>query len=157
MSTTFMPQAAYNAAQDLKSTDITLTRSQISEVIAALLGYGSYAALIVEQRRTDIASMADAECFIIDVEAGKRRASTLGCLSLQRVVDACWRAIGTASGRPVYLHPEEFLSQFPWFFKDDYDSFFKEEVEWTVSRLSGGKAKFIKAGRAGIKRWTIET
>jgi len=95
---TFVSSAAYAASQNLTAQGLPVKRSHLSEVIAALLGYRSYAALTVEETdATKVLHLDDAEIIVLNQALGLERACGLG-LQGPPTVAACVAALkATAS------------------------------------------------------------
>jgi hypothetical protein len=108
---TFVSPAAYAASQSLAALGLPVKRSHLSEVIAALLGYRSYAALTVEEAgATKVLHLDDAEIIVLNQALGLERAGGLG-LQGPPVVAACVTALKTAASNPdtqVFNGMEEF-------------------------------------------------
>lgn len=94
---TFVSPAAYAASQTLAAQGLPVKRSQLSEVIAALLGYRSYAALTVEEAdATKVLHLDDAEIIVLNQALGLERASGLS-LQGPPTVAACVAALKAAA------------------------------------------------------------
>ncbi|TAL75097.1 MAG: hypothetical protein EPN76_15415 [Burkholderiaceae bacterium] len=95
---TFVSPAAYAASQTLAAQGLPVKRSHISEVIAALLGYRSYAALMVEEAdAAKVLHLDDAEIIVLTQALGLERAASLG-LQGPPTIAACVAALkATAS------------------------------------------------------------
>src|SRR3546814_3201428 len=90
---TFVSPAAYAASQTLAAQGLPVKRSHLSEVIAALLGYHSYAALTVEEAdATKVLHLDDAEIIVLNQALGLERANGLG-LQGPPTVAACVAAL----------------------------------------------------------------
>lgn len=99
--------AAYAASQDLKNQGLNLPRSHISEIMATLLGYGSLAALHIENADTTLDyHLKDAELLVLNLPAGHQRAVTLN--HTEAVVGSCVEAIAAHAGVPVFKDVEDF-------------------------------------------------
>jgi hypothetical protein len=71
--------AAYAASQALAAQGFTVKRSQLSEVVAALLGYRTYAALVVEEANPNLDyHLDDAEIIVLNLPMGAQRILELG-------------------------------------------------------------------------------
>lgn len=86
--------ASYAASQELLARGLRVTRSHLGEINAALLGYATYAALLLEAR--DPAHrfcLDDADVIVLDPVSGANRASELlqglGTEEVSQVVSAC--------------------------------------------------------------------
>lgn len=99
--------AAYAASQNLKNQGLPLPRSHISEIMAALLGYGKLAALQAENADTTLDyHLEDAELLVLNLSAGQQRAMALDCS--ETVVGPCADAIAARAGVPVFKGVEDF-------------------------------------------------
>lgn len=104
----FISAAAHAASQDLKHQGLTFKRTHLTEVIAALLGYKTYAALLAEEADTSRDyCLEDAEFIVLNRPAGVVRALALGLP--ESAADACAQAIKTNHIEPVYLGVDEFF------------------------------------------------
>lgn len=105
---TFVSAAAYAASKTLAAQGVAIPRSHLSEVIAALLGYGTLAALQAEGTPGHHPLDA-AELFVLNEEAGRRRAADL-CSPQQdpeAILSACVDGLRSAAApRPVVLGVE---------------------------------------------------
>lgn len=95
---TFVSSAAYAAYHILAAQGLPAKRSHLSEVIAALLGYHSYAALTVEEADTTKSlHLNDADIIVLNQVLGFERSGGLG-LQGHPTVAACVTALkATAS------------------------------------------------------------
>lgn len=85
---TFIRTAAHAASEVLSQQDVTCKRSQLTEIIAALLGYQTYAALKVEDEKSDHGfRLSEAENLILNLPLGTQRARNLQLPA--EAVDAC--------------------------------------------------------------------
>ena len=100
---------AYAACQDLAAQGHKVKRSHLSEIIAALLGYRTHAALSVEQADTKLDyHLDDAEIFVLNLTMSERRAAELG-LTASVVVPACVQALKASAGSTaVYASMADF-------------------------------------------------
>jgi hypothetical protein len=95
---TFIRAAAHAASQVLSQQSLTCKRSHLTEIIAALLGYQTYAALTVEDAKSDPGlRLIQAENLILNLPLGALRAQSLqlplaaveACVAgLKRSIDA---------------------------------------------------------------------
>lgn len=118
--TTIVTPAAFAASKTLVSSGPAPTRSQLSEVIAALLGYQTYAALVTEEANTSLPHhIDDAEILVLNKPAAAMRATAIGIANNPTVVQACIDAIKGAVKPPigVFVGVEDF-----------YDSFARERM-----------------------------
>jgi hypothetical protein len=92
--TTIVTPAAYAASKTLASSGPSPTRSQLCEVIAALLGYQTYAALVTEEANASLSHhIDDAEILVLNKPAAAMRAAAIGIANIPTVVQACIDAI----------------------------------------------------------------
>ena len=95
--TTFVSSAAHAASKSLASTGQAPSRSQISEVLAALLGYQTYAALVLEEADATLTHhLDDAEIWVLDRHSAEKRANAMGIAAGPAVVQACIDALKDA-------------------------------------------------------------
>jgi hypothetical protein len=122
--TTLVSSAAHAAAKSLSTSGHTLKRSHLSEVVAAMLGYQTYAALSVEEQDSSLKyHLDDAEMYVLDLPAGEQRARALGLSAPSAVVKACGNALRDAAPHAsVYDGVSDF-----------YDSYAREALEDTIS------------------------
>lgn len=100
--TTLVTSAAYAASKTLAPFGATPTRSQLSEVISALLGYQTYAALGIEEANASLPyHLDDAEILVLDKPSAEKRASAIGIANVSAVVQACIDAITDAVGPDI--------------------------------------------------------
>lgn len=100
--TTLVTSAAYAASKTLAPFGSTPTRSQLSEVISALLGYQTYAALGIEEANTSLPyHLDDAEILVLDKPSAEKRATAIGIANVSAVVQACIDAITDAVGPDI--------------------------------------------------------
>lgn len=99
--TTLVTSAAY-AASKTAPLGSTPTRSQLSEVISALLGYQTYAALGIEEANASLPyHLDDAEILVLDKPSAEKRATAIGIANVSAVVQACIDAITDAVGPDI--------------------------------------------------------
>ena len=76
---THVRSAAYAASQALAAQGLAVKRSHLSEIIAALLGYRTHAALAVEEADVSLDyHLDDAEVLVLNQPMGEARAEQLG-------------------------------------------------------------------------------
>lgn len=93
--------AAYAASQSLKDQGLHVSRTHLIQVIAALLGYGSHAALLSENKGTNLSGHLDvAEVWVLKFELARQRAAALHVP--EAVPDVCAKALKAASTIPVF-------------------------------------------------------
>ncbi|SFT71357.1 hypothetical protein [Paraburkholderia aspalathi] len=112
--TTLVSRAAYAASQGLAQRGLTVKRSHLCEVIAALLGYGTHAALTVDEVDPALDyHLDDAEILVLHRPMGEGRASALAmgtsAATTTAVVTACVEAlVASAAPTPVFVGIAEF-------------------------------------------------
>ena len=93
--------AVYTASQDLAAQGLTVKRSQVCEIVAALLGYRTYAALAMDEADpTREYHLDDAEIYVLNIPLGTARLAELGLhgsAAASAVVPACLRALKAGS------------------------------------------------------------
>lgn len=91
----------YNISKRPEVQNTSLKRSQLHEVIAALLGYASHAALIIESKSDDRDyNFSDAEFIVLNVPYGKKRA--LKFTMSDDVFNICITEVKAGLGIAVY-------------------------------------------------------
>lgn len=117
----YASSAAYAAYQTLATQGHSVKRSHLSEVIAALLGYQTYAALSVEEADTGLdLHLDDAEILVLNQALGDQRVAKLRLNSA--TTSACIDAIkACAKDAKVYVGVDEF-----------YDSHARQELAEAV-------------------------
>ncbi len=91
--TQIIKPAAFAAATALASAGQAPKRSQLGEILAALLGYQTYAALATEEAIPNMAHLDDAEILVLDQPSAEKRAMALGIANVPAVVQACIDAL----------------------------------------------------------------
>lgn len=106
--TNYTRAAAYAASQVLTTQGLSIKRSHLSEIIAALLGYSTHAALSSEEANSALDHhLADAEILVINLPMGEARANQLGLASA--VTTVCVQALKScASPADVYVGLADF-------------------------------------------------
>lgn len=98
--TKLISSASYDASKSLAQIGHSIKRSHIQEVLAAMLGYRTYAALSVEEQDESLEfHLDDAEMLVLNQPAAERRANEIGVDpdAVPALVQACVFAIqGTA-------------------------------------------------------------
>ena len=122
--TTIVSTAAYAAAKALAPAGHIPKRSHLSEVMAAMLGYQTYAALVVEERDASLPHhLGDAELLVLNPPAGELRARKLGVGDVSSVIQACIVALKASVGDiQVYRGLDDF-----------YDSYGRDALAEAVS------------------------
>jgi hypothetical protein len=116
--------AAYAASQALAVQGLTAKRSHLTELVAALLGYRTHAALTADEADTTREyHLDDAEIYVLNVPLGTERVIELGLQDGARVVAACVASLKAVGGQVgVY----ESLADF-------YDSHAREALADAIS------------------------
>jgi hypothetical protein len=109
--TDFVKTAAFAAKKSLALKGIKVQHGIALEVVAAFLGYKTYAALVVEESREDLKyHLADAEVIVLNYSGGLSRLTELGVLQafiVQNFIDAL---VNCRDG--VFLDLPEFLDDY---------------------------------------------
>ena len=99
----YVRSAAYTASQALDAQGLTVKRSHLSEVVAALLGYRTYAALVVEEANPKLDyHLDDAEIIILNLTMGVERIFELGLeagSAPSMVAPACIASLKASAGQ----------------------------------------------------------
>jgi hypothetical protein len=116
--------AVYAASQALAAQALTVKRSYLTEVVAALLGYRTHAALTADEADTTREyHLDDAEIYVLNVPLGTERAVELGLENGPEVVRACTAVLKSGAGQVgVY----ESIADF-------YDSHAREALAQAIS------------------------
>lgn len=110
----YVRTAAYAASQALSAQGLTVKRSHLSEVIAALLGYRTHAALTVEEADLNLDyHLDDAEVYVLNLPMGEARVEQLGLAATgmkpSAVTTACIDALKASAGSTsVYVGVADF-------------------------------------------------
>lgn len=106
----FARTAVYTASQTLAAQGRTVKRSHLTEIVAALLGYHTHAALTVDEAdATREYHLDDAEIYVLNIPLGTERAIELGLQNAAGVVKACAAALKADGGQAgVYESVAEF-------------------------------------------------
>jgi hypothetical protein len=100
--------AAYAASQTLVARGLVVKRSHLSEVIAALLGYRTYAALSTEEADTQLEyHLDDAEVIVLNEPLGATRCEELA-VPIEAVAD-CIEAFKGSTLTPVFAGVSQFF------------------------------------------------
>lgn len=90
--TDFVKAAAFAAKTSLAAKGIKVQHGVALEIVAAFLGYKTYAALVIEESREDLKNhLADAEVIVLDHQGGVSRLNQLEVLQafiVQDFIDA---------------------------------------------------------------------
>lgn len=123
----YASSAAYAASQALSAQGLTVKRSHLSEVIAALLGYRTHAALVVEEADSSLDyHLDDAEIIVLNQPMGEARVVELGLpvagIAASVVTTACIDALkANAGSESVYVGVDDF-----------YDSYARQAMAETI-------------------------
>jgi hypothetical protein len=99
----YVRSAVYAASKALAAQGLTAKRSHLSEIVAALLGYRTYAALAADE--SDASRdyhLDDAEIYVLNASLGTSRSAELGLdsgMAVQSVVPACIGALKASSAQ----------------------------------------------------------
>lgn len=116
--------AVYTAYQALAAQGLTAQRSHLTEVVAALLGYRTHAALTADEAdATREYHLDDAEIYVLNVPLGTGRGIELGLQNSLVVVQACTAAL-KAGGDQVGVY--ESVADF-------YDSHAREALAQAIA------------------------
>lgn len=119
--TKLISAASYAASKSLESLaqnglDIQpIRRSQIQEVLAAMLGYQTYAALTVEEQDDSLDfHLDDAEMLVLNQPVAERRAIGLGIGldAIPQLIKACVSAIQGATSMRVHEGMDDFYDSY---------------------------------------------
>lgn len=99
----YVRSAVYAASRALAAQGLTVKRSHLSEVVAALLGYRTYAALAMDEADATREYHLDAaEIYVLNVSLGTSRSAELGLqggAAASAVVPACIAALKADSAQ----------------------------------------------------------
>lgn len=134
---TIIKNAAYAAAHSLSNQGLEIQRSLLSEVLAALLGYKTFAAYKTEKTDTSLDyHLDDAERLVLNQTLGLARANELGLPD--DVCKSCSEALQQGVSIPVHADLESFF--------EDYAREVLEDVissgENTASEMASSNATF---------------
>lgn len=120
--TKLISAASHAASKSLVQNCQSIKRSHLQEVLAAMLGYQTYAAFSVEENDDSMEyHLDDAEMLVLNPPAGERRAHALN-LAAPGLIEACIAALQSVAPVRVY----EDLDQF-------YDDYAREELVDTIT------------------------
>jgi hypothetical protein len=103
---TLISSAAYAASVALSQQGLAVKRSHLAEVIAALLGYRTFAALSVEEEDMSLTyHLEDAELYVLNIPRAEERALSL---KQPNTVAACVLAMKAEFPVPVYDSVDDF-------------------------------------------------
>ena len=121
--TEFVSSTAYAAAKFMALSGHTIKRSHISEVLAAMLGYKTYAALVVEENDDDLEyHLDDAEILVLNQPAGEQRAQALGIDPAFKLTEVCYMTLKSSAAVRVFKGVDDF-----------YDSYGREALADAIS------------------------
>lgn len=122
----FVSSAAYAASKHLSAHQVEIKRSHVIEVMAALLGYRSYAALTVDEADTSLTyHLDDAEFVVLNAPLGRTRCTELGVSESEPIVDAC---VGAMQSQRDHVYPS---------IADFYDSYAREALASAILNSDG--------------------
>jgi len=110
--------AAYAASQALSAKGLAIKRSHLTEIIAALLGYRTHAALSVEEADSTLDyHLDDAEILVLNLPMGEARAEEIGLsalgVSTSVITTACIDALrANADSKSVYVGVADFYDSY---------------------------------------------
>lgn len=114
--TKLISAASHAASKSLAQNGLgiqPIKRSQIQEVLAAMLGYQTYAALTVEEQDDSLdLHLDDAEMLVLNLPAAQRRAEVLGFGAALAIVQACVDALRTSAPMRVYEGMDNFYDSY---------------------------------------------
>lgn len=132
--TTLVSSTAYAVSKFMASSGHKIKRSHISEVLAAMLGYQTYAALVIEESDDDLERhLDDAEMLVLNQAAAEQRANALGITAVPLLLQTCLSAMQRSTTTPVYKDLDHF-----------YDSYGREALIEAISMsddVSGAMAE----------------
>lgn len=109
--TDFVKTAAFTAKKSLALKGIKVQHSVALEIVAAFLGYRTYAALVVEESNGSLEyHLADAEVIVLDYQGGVSRLTELGVLQAFVVQDFIDAIVDCRHG--VFPDLSEFLADY---------------------------------------------
>jgi len=111
--TKLISAASHAASKALAVSGHAIKRSHVSEILSAMLGYQTYAALTIEQSDASMEyHLDDAERLILNPDAGKLRAHEIGLASTSDIVQACALALQTVAPMPVHEDIDLFYDEY---------------------------------------------
>jgi|SRR5690242_830783 len=141
--------AAHAASATLAGQGHACKRSHLAEIVAALLGYQTYAALLVEEADTSLEYHGeDAEFYIIDYNRGATRAESFG-LPLA-VTEACYQAFEREVQKPVFRHVDDFWDRRG---RDEAESAIMDGVVTADSNASFADSPELESWQEDGKVW----
>ncbi len=103
--TKLLSAASHAASKSLALNGHAIKRSHLAEVLAAMLGYQTYAALVVEEGDISLDyHLDDAEMLVLNQPAALRRAQSLGVAAIPGLIEACLSAVHGAA--PMRVHED---------------------------------------------------
>lgn len=129
--------AAHAACQLAGQHGIAVKRTSALQIIAALLGYGSYQALCIEEASPQLdLHLGDAEVYVLNQSLADARCGALGLD--KRIAEACVHAAKKHFRKPVYLGVDEFW----WDYARDELAVAIYNDEATVAAMGETNAEF---------------
>lgn len=115
--------ASFEASQAVALRGLNLQRSHVSEVLAALLGYRSYSALVVEEAdASKTYHLGDAEMLVLNQSLAAWRLGSLRLTDENLILEACSEALKTSESQiRVFVDIDDF-----------YDSYAREALSDTI-------------------------
>ncbi|MYN26972.1 hypothetical protein [Duganella levis] len=111
--TTLISAAAHAAFISLTNNGQSIKRSRIAEVLAGMLGYHSYAALVLEERDESRAyHLDDAEMLVLNLDTAQKRALAIGVSHITELIQACVVALTSTAPVPVYKDLPDFYDDY---------------------------------------------
>lgn len=153
----------YSISKRPETQNSTIKRSHLHEVIAALLGYASHAALVTESKSSDLDyEFSDAEFIVLNVPAGKIRAYKFSMSD--EVFSCCLSEIKSGLSIPVF---ESLNDCYDDYLRELLASFIYDEAEQSGEMADSNAIypeypymddKIITSGDlwSSVDEWTIE-
>lgn len=111
--TKLLSAASYAASKTLSLKGQSIKRSQLAEVLAAMLGYQTYAALTVEERDDSLDyHLDDAEMLVLNTEGAERRANELRVGDVPGLIHACVSALRSVAAVSVHESLVHFYDEY---------------------------------------------
>jgi hypothetical protein len=111
--TKLISAASHAASRTMADNGHSIKRSHVSEVLAAMLGYQTYAALTVEEQDDGLDHhLDDAEILVLNQPAAERRAQALGAGAVPELVQACVSAMQSIASMRVHEGLDHFYDDY---------------------------------------------
>lgn len=111
--TKLISAASHAASKALALSGHSVKRSRVSEILSAMLGYQTYAALTTEDNDPSLEyCLGDAERLVLNPDAGQLRAQELGVAPISGIVQACALALQTVAPMPVHEDIDQFYDEY---------------------------------------------